>query len=122
MFITETPATAAEKIFFPDNSVHERTPAEIRITWDRSNLTTNRDVQLQISLWGYKEQTIRPQFEYIDMIETGVANTGEFTINPQNFRERDNIMHNDMQFGFLQINISNPDVYKGIAISPWVMK
>lgn len=118
VFITETPATAAEKIFFPGGSVHERYPAEIKITWDRFNLTTNLNVQLQISLWGYKEVTIRPQLEYIDMISAGVANTGEYTILPQEFRNRENIMHNDMQFGFLQINLTTPDVYKGISISP----
>ncbi|XP_075981860.1 sushi domain containing 2 mesh isoform X1 [Anticarsia gemmatalis] len=117
-FFVETPATAAEKIFFTDNAVHERYPPEIRITWDRFNLTTNLNVQLQISVWGYKEVTIRPQLEFIDMIETGVANTGEYVINPQNFRNRDNFIHNDMQFGFLQINLTTPEVFKGVSISP----
>ncbi|XP_034836554.1 protein mesh isoform X1 [Maniola hyperantus] len=117
-FFVETPATATERIFFPDNAVHERLPPEVRMTWDRFNLTTNLNVQLQISLWGYKEITIRPQLEFIDMIEMGVANTGEYVINPQNFRNRDNIMHNDMQFGFIQINLTTPEVYKGVPISP----
>lgn len=118
IFPIETPATATEKIFFSDNAVHERYPPEIKITWDRFNLTSNLNVQLRISLWGYKEITIRPQLEYIDMIETGAANTGEYIINPQNFRNRENIMHNDMQFGFLQINLTTPEEYKGIQISP----
>ncbi|XP_047508314.1 protein mesh isoform X3 [Pieris napi] len=117
-FFVETPATAQEKIFFTDNAVHERYPPEIRITWDRFNLTTNLNVQLQIGLWGYKEVTIRPQLEFIDMIEVGVANTGEYVINPQNFRNRDNLIHNDMQFGFLQINLTTPELYKGVSISP----
>ncbi|XP_037976230.2 protein mesh isoform X1 [Plutella xylostella] len=116
-YFVETPASATEKIFL-DNAVHERYPPEVKVTWDRFNLTTNLNVQLQISLWGYKEVTIRPQLEFIDMIEVGVANTGEYVINPQNFRNRENIMHNDMQFGFLQINLTTPDVYKGIPISP----
>lgn len=116
--ITETPATATEKIFFPDDAIHRSYPPEIRITWDRFNLTTNLNVQLQISLWGYKEVTIRPQLEFIDMIETGVSNTGEYVINPQNFRNRENIMHNDMQFGFLQINLTTPEEYMGVTISP----
>ncbi|XP_045514585.1 protein mesh isoform X3 [Pieris brassicae] len=117
-FFVETPATAQEKIFFTDNAVHERYPPEVRITWDRFNLTSNLNVQLQIGLWGYKEVTIRPQLEFIDMIEVGVANTGEYVINPQNFRNRDNLIHNDMQFGFLQINLTTPEVYKGVSISP----
>lgn len=81
-------------------------------------MTTNLNVQLQISLWGYKEITIRPQLEFIDMIEVGVANTGEYVINPQAYRNRDNIMHNDMQFGFLQINLTTPEVFKNVPISP----
>ncbi|RVE49675.1 hypothetical protein evm_005650, partial [Chilo suppressalis] len=117
-FFVETPATATEKIFFPDDAIHQRNPPEVKITWNRFNLTTNLNVHLQISLWGYKEVTIRPQLEFIDMIESGVANTGEYIINPQNFRNRDNIMHNDMQFGFIQINLTTPEVYKGISISP----
>lgn len=52
------------------------------------------------------------------MIEVGVSNTGEYVINPQNFRNRENIMHNDMQFGFIQINLTTPEVFKGVTISP----
>ncbi|XP_063831983.1 protein mesh isoform X3 [Ostrinia nubilalis] len=117
-FFVETPATATERIYFPDNAIHQRNPPEIKITWNRFNLTTNLNVQLQISLWGYKEVTIRPQMEFIDIIEMGVANTGEYIINPQNFRNRDNLMHNDMQFGFLQINLTTPEIYKGVQVSP----
>ncbi|XP_063384616.1 protein mesh isoform X3 [Cydia fagiglandana] len=117
-YFVETPATATERIFFTDNSIHERYPSEIKITWDRFNLTSNLNVQLQIGLWGYKEVTIRPQLEFIDMIETGVSNTGEYVINPQNFRTRENFLHQDMQFGFLQINLTTPEVYKGVSVSP----
>ncbi|XP_041968877.1 protein mesh isoform X3 [Aricia agestis] len=117
-FFVETPAMATEKIFFSDNAIHERYPPEVKITWDRFNLTSNLNVQLQISLWGYKEVTIRPQLEYIDVIEVGVANTGEYIINPQNFRNRENFMHVDMQFGFLQINLTTPVVHNGVPISP----
>ncbi|XP_053616264.1 protein mesh isoform X3 [Plodia interpunctella] len=117
-FFVETPATATEKIFFPGDAIHTQYPAEIKITWNHANLTTNQNAQLRISLWGYKEVTIRPQLEYIDMIETGVANTGEYVINPQNFRNRENLMHNDMQFGFLQINLTTPEEYQGVNINP----
>ncbi|XP_060806291.1 protein mesh isoform X1 [Amyelois transitella] len=117
-FFVETPGTATERIFFPDNAIHQPYPPEIKITWNHANLTTNQNAQLRISLWGYKEVTIRPQLEYIDMIEAAVANTGEYVINPQNFRNRENIMHNDMQFGFLQINLTTPEEYMGVSISP----
>lgn len=65
----ETPATAAERIHFQTNDVHLKDPAEITITWDKYNLTTNLAASLTISLWGYKESTIRPQLMYIDVLE-----------------------------------------------------
>lgn len=68
-FLLETPATATEKIFFATNAVHERDPLEIKITWSAQNLTTNLDARIQISLWGYRETSITPELEYIDMLQ-----------------------------------------------------
>lgn len=39
------------------------------ITWDNYNLTANAAASLTISLYGYKETTIRPQLLYIDVLE-----------------------------------------------------
>lgn len=58
-----------------------------------------------------------PQLEYIDMIETGITNTGNYTIVPGNYRLRNNRATNDMQFGFLQINLTNPEHFSGLRIS-----
>jgi hypothetical protein len=69
LLLTETPATATDRIFFEGDDVHERAPAEIRISWDKYNLTTSENAPIKISLWGYKETTIRPELLYIDMIE-----------------------------------------------------
>lgn len=68
-YFVETPATAEEKITFTDDSVHQKYPNEIKITWNRYNLTTNTAALVQISIWGYKEVTTRPQFMYIDTLE-----------------------------------------------------
>uniref|UniRef100_A0A182XLS7 Sushi domain-containing protein n=1 Tax=Anopheles quadriannulatus TaxID=34691 RepID=A0A182XLS7_ANOQN len=89
-YFVETPATATDRIFFETDDVHRRNPNEIRITWNRFNLTTNLNANVQISLWGYREATIRPELEFIDMIETQLTNTGAYTIIPANYRMRDN--------------------------------
>lgn len=68
-YFVETPATAEEKITFVDTSVHETYPKEIKINWNRFNLTTNLAASIQISLYGYKEVTTHPQFMYIDLLE-----------------------------------------------------
>jgi len=69
LYFVETPATATDRIYFEGDSVHERAPAEIRIRWNRFNLTTSETTPIRISLWGYRETTIRPELLYIDMIE-----------------------------------------------------
>ncbi|XP_040173081.1 protein mesh isoform X1 [Anopheles arabiensis] len=117
-YFVETPATATDRIFFETDDVHRRNPNEIRITWNRFNLTTNLNANVQISLWGYREATIRPELEFIDMIETQLTNTGAYTIIPANYRMRDNPRTVDMQFGFIQINLTNPEQYNNLRISP----
>lgn len=57
--LLETPATATDRIFFRNNDVYEKAPNEIQIEWNRFNLTTNLNAQIKISLYGYRESTIR---------------------------------------------------------------
>lgn len=66
---TETPATATERISFDTKDIHEKYPAAIRMTWSKENLTTNAAATIRISIWGYRETTIKPQLEYIDLLE-----------------------------------------------------
>jgi hypothetical protein len=68
-FLVETPATATDRIFFEGEDLHQRAPAEIRISWNKYNLTISDNAPIKISLWGYRETTIRPELLYIDMIE-----------------------------------------------------
>lgn len=71
---SETPATAAMKIFFNDkDAIHMRDPAEIKITWDAYNLTSNFGAGVQISLWGYREVKTTPEFEYITLLEVCIG-------------------------------------------------
>lgn len=61
-YLLETPATATDRIFFRGNDVYEKAPNEIHIEWNRFNLTTNLNANIQISLYGYRESTIRYVF------------------------------------------------------------
>lgn len=117
-YFVETPATATDRIFFQDSSVHLRNPTEIPISWNRMNLTTNFNAQIRIRLFGYRESTIRPQLEFIDVIEDQLTNTGIYTITPANYRLRHNPNVTDMQFGFIQITLANPDDFNGLRITP----
>ncbi|KAK4887724.1 hypothetical protein RN001_003995 [Aquatica leii] len=112
-YFIETPATAAEKIFFDDASVHEKSPAEIPISWIKYNLTTNENANIRISLWGYRETTTGPEFLYIDELASGLLNTGAHTILPASFINRDNGKVSDLKFGFIQINLTEPIPIEG---------
>lgn len=117
-FFVETPATATDRIFFEGDSVHERAPAEIRISWNKHNLTTSESAPIKISLWGYKETTIRPELLYIDMIEESTVNSGSYIISPGNFRSRSNPGTDNLKFGFIHINLTNPTQHAGLTVSP----
>ncbi|KAK6626128.1 hypothetical protein RUM43_006433 [Polyplax serrata] len=109
-YFVETPATASEKIHFQSESVHEKNPNEITITWDNYNLTANAAASLTISIFGYKETTIRPQLMYIDILETNVENNGRYTIVPHRYAERMNKPELlELEFGFLHINLTHPE-------------
>ncbi|XP_018562976.1 protein mesh isoform X2 [Anoplophora glabripennis] len=105
-YYVESPATAAQKIYFRDTKYHEKSPSEIKITWEKQNLTTNENANIRISLWGYRETTIRPRFLFITDIAENVQNTGEYTIIPSQFRTRNNQFLTDIKFGFIQINLT----------------
>lgn len=68
LHFAETPATATERIRFQDGAVRERNPKEIKVTWEKQNLTTNFDAQIRITLYGYREVTIAPELINIDVI------------------------------------------------------
>jgi len=117
-YFVETPATATERIFFDGENIHQRAPAEIRMTWNRFNLTTSENIPIRISLWGYRETTIRPELLYIDMIEDSTVNTGSYTISPGNYRSRSNPRTENVRFGFIHINLTNPASHAGLTLSP----
>ncbi|XP_033329084.2 sushi domain containing 2 mesh isoform X1 [Megalopta genalis] len=116
-YFIETPASATEKIFV-SNNVREREPAEIKITWDRYNLTSNLAAGVQISLWGYRETKTTPEFEYITALETSYTNEGSYVIAPAKYRDVYNPYQQDMTFGFIQLNLTDPQQNTGLNISP----
>lgn len=64
----ETPLTAPEGVWFKDDSYQQHTPTDLKLAWLAGNLTMNKDAQVMISLWGYREISIYPEIIYIDML------------------------------------------------------
>lgn len=59
-----------------------------------------------------------PELLYIDLLEESIMNTGHYTINPENYRLKENPELLDVEFGFVHINLTNPEQYSGLKISP----
>ncbi|XP_066592875.1 protein mesh isoform X2 [Prorops nasuta] len=117
-FFIEPPASATERIFFMDQAVHEKNPGSIKIAWNQYNLTSNLQANIQISVWGYRERTTKPELEYIDLLVKNIENDGKYTISPSAYRDRYNPYQMDMTFGFIQINLTKPSDYSGLDITP----
>lgn len=65
---TETPMTAPEMVYFQDNNFHEAMPNELLLKWDKLNLTVDESAKVRISVWGYREDSVDPKLEFIDLI------------------------------------------------------
>lgn len=64
----ETPTTAPEMVWFQTENYHELAPTELRLRWDKTNLTVDESAKVRISVWGYREDSVIPRMEYIDML------------------------------------------------------
>lgn len=50
--------------------------------------------------------------------QDGIQNTGQYTINPETYKSRNNEDLTDLTFGFLQINLTDPSKYFQHGLSP----
>lgn len=55
-------------VWFQTDNYHELAPQELRLRWDKTNLTVDESAKVRISVWGYREDTVNPKMEYIDML------------------------------------------------------
>ncbi|CAG0880442.1 unnamed protein product [Cyprideis torosa] len=117
-YFVETPAQSQEKVWFPDGEFPEIMPESMRIQWDWKNLTQNPSAGVQISVWGYRESRIQPQFLFIDMLEEGIPNSGETILNPPDYSDRRNDHLLDLVFGFIMVNLTNPFGELGLQNTP----
>ncbi|CAG0885412.1 unnamed protein product [Darwinula stevensoni] len=107
-FFVETPMLAPEGIWFTNLEYQSKNPGLVHIQWAKFNLTKDESAKVQISIWGYKEDTIDPKLYWIDMIEEGTSNTGDYKIIPQDFVGRNNRELSDFTFGMIQVNLTDP--------------
>lgn len=62
-------------VWFQTENFHELNPPELRLRWDKTNLTVDESAKVRISVWGYREDTVNPKMEYIDMLTVNMRHT-----------------------------------------------
>lgn len=120
--LSEPPNVSPPLVWFKDERFHllsKDIVEDLTLQWDPYNLTMNRDAKVTISLWGYRETSIRPELLYIDTLEEGEANDGMIQISPKDYDDRDNgYQMREMVMGMIMINLTNPQAEVGMDTSP----
>ena len=85
----------------------------LNLKWKDHNLGWNNNVPITISLWGFRESNdVYPHLTYIDtLVDPGSVGLGQgrFTIDPSLYRDRNNSGLTDLTFGFIAINLTDPN-------------
>ena len=147
----ETPATSPRLVWFnDDDAYHSLEPTELEINWDPYNLTFSNDadvkvsnfyimlisiktktfncslftcllVKVQISLWGYKENTIEPKLVYIHQLDE-VPNNGHVKIDPKEFSSNDDGAEaRSCRMGMIMVNLTRSAMANlGLPNSPMI--
>jgi hypothetical protein len=103
-------------VWFQTENFQELSPSELRLRWDKTNLTVDESAKVRISVWGYREDTVTPKLEYIDMLLDGVVNNGDTKLYHSDYLNRDNgPSHRQYTFGFIQINLTTYDPKVGMS-------
>jgi len=120
-FFVETPALTPQLVWFKDEAHHELEPSNLELNWDPFNITMSADAKVDISLWGYLENSIKPELVYIDTLEASVANTGKAVLQTKTYATRDNgPLARSCQLGLVMINLTNPEAIVGMTNSPMI--
>lgn len=60
----------------------------------------------------------RPELLYITQLEASLTNTGHYTIVPANYRLNEHVGLQNLEVGFIHINLTQPEQFSGLTISP----
>lgn len=96
-----------------DNKDREEEPTMIPMKWHPEKLAWDLRAPVTISLWGYRETNdLYPSLTYIDTLVDGGVMLGARTYDLQvdQFRDRRNYGLEDITFGYIAINLTNPRV------------
>ena len=106
-----------------ENSDRQEAPQKLELKWKPHKLAWDDNTRVTLSLWGYQETSdVYPKLTYIDVLaDPGSLRLGQVKtiLDPALFRDRNNWQTNNIQFGFISINLTDPTILgKDIKESP----
>lgn len=117
-FYLEPPSESKEVVYIRNREeLHNIKPEFLDLVWTAGNLTYNPNAPVSISLWGYRENGPVPKVVFIDTLVESIPNSGNIRLNMMDYAERDDFTTRDLGFGFIQVNISNPNA-EGLDLTP----
>ena len=55
-------------VWFHEGNYHDLIVPELQMRWDKTNLTVDESAKVRVSIWGYREDTVEPKMEFINML------------------------------------------------------
>lgn len=110
-FYIQPPEVAEEDVIVIDGKDRQESPSELELKWRPQKLSWRNDTAVTISLWGYRESmNVYPSLTYINTLATARLGQSQYTLDLSQFRDRDDYDMQDILFGFIAVNLTNPTV------------
>lgn len=109
-FYIQPPEVAEEDVIVIDNKDRQESPNELELKWRPQKLSWRNDTSVTISLWGYRENmNVYPSLTYINtLVPSARLGQSQYRMDLSAFRDRDDYENQDLLFGFIAINLTNP--------------
>lgn len=111
-FYIQPPEVADEDVIVIDSKDRLESPQELELKWRPQKLSWRNDTSVSISLWGYREtMNVYPSLTYITTLVPSVRlGQSQYNMDLSMFRDREDLEMQDILFGFIAINLTNPAV------------
>lgn len=111
-FYIQPPEVADEDVIMIDNKDRQEAPQDLEFKWRPQKLSWRNDTSVTISLWGYREtMNVYPTLTYINtLVPSARLGQAQYQLDLSMFRDRDDYDMQDIMFGFIAINLTDPKI------------
>ncbi|XP_035228405.1 protein mesh-like [Stegodyphus dumicola] len=98
-----------------DRKDKEEAPERFTVKWKHEKLTMDERAPVTIALWGYRESNENyPRLTYIDLLteDTVISGARQYSLDLDVYKNRWNWDKLDIYFGFIAINLTEPEILR----------